>query len=42
MVEDCKANDFVSSKCRKGDEGHLDCYFVVSTILLRGVRTLVA
>jgi hypothetical protein len=25
MVEDCKAKDFVSSKCRKGDGGHLDC-----------------
>jgi hypothetical protein len=24
LVEDCKAKDFVSSKCLKGDEGHLD------------------
>jgi hypothetical protein len=25
MAEDYKAKDFVSSKCHKGDEGHLDC-----------------
>jgi hypothetical protein len=42
LVEDYKAKDFVSSECHKGVEGHLDCYFVVSTVLLRGARTLVA